>query len=85
MKNENKIIQNPADYDYTKASSAQYCTGLIPAGITCEEEIESYDVLTQEDMYDIYDSIVKGNLDKDNLFIADKYFYMANEILINFV
>ena len=40
MKNENKIIQNPADYDYLKASSAQDCTGLIPSGIVDETEIE---------------------------------------------
>lgn len=36
------------------------------------EEIDKYPVLTQEDMYDIYDSIVKGNLDKDNLFKQTK-------------
>ena len=30
------------------------------------EEIEKYPVLTQDDMYEIYDSILKGNLDKDN-------------------
>lgn len=35
-------------------------------------EIEGYPVLTQDDMYDIYDSIVKGNLDKDNLFKQTK-------------
>lgn len=45
MKNENKILQNPADYDYLKASSTQDCTGLIPAGITHEEEIENYEEL----------------------------------------
>ena len=43
MKNENKILQNPADYDYLKASSTQDCTGLIPAGITYEEELENYE------------------------------------------
>lgn len=36
------------------------------------EEVEKYDVLTEGDMYDIYDSIVKGNLDKDNLFKETK-------------
>jgi hypothetical protein len=36
------------------------------------EEIEKYNPLTEEDMYDIYDSIVKGNLDKDNLFKQTK-------------
>ncbi len=45
MKNENRILQTPADYDYTKASSTQDCTGLIPAGITYEEEIENYEEL----------------------------------------
>lgn len=45
MKNENKILQNPADYDYLKASSTQDCTGLIPAGITYEEELENYEEL----------------------------------------
>ena len=36
------------------------------------EEIKSYSILTEEDMYDIYDSIIKGNLDKDNLFKTTK-------------
>ena len=45
MKNENKILKNPADYDYLKASSAQDCTGLIPSAITYEEEIENYEEL----------------------------------------
>ncbi len=30
--------------------------------------IEEYEVLTHDDMYDIYDSLIKGNLDKDNVF-----------------
>ena len=45
MKNENIILKNPADYDYLKASSTQDCTGLIPAGITYEEELENYEEL----------------------------------------
>ena len=36
------------------------------------EKIKDYPVLSQEDMYDIYDSIIKGNLDKDNLFKQTK-------------
>ena len=36
------------------------------------EEVEEYPVLTSADMYDIYDSIVKGNLDKDDLFKRTK-------------
>ena len=34
--------------------------------------IEEYNELTEQDMYDIYDSIVKGNLDKDNVFKETK-------------
>ena len=45
MKNENRILKDPADYDYLKASSAQDCTGLIPKGIAYEEEIENYEEL----------------------------------------
>ena len=45
MKEENIILSNPADYDYLKSSSAQDCTGLIPAGITYEEELENYEEL----------------------------------------
>lgn len=36
------------------------------------EEVEDYPVLSQEDMYDVYDSIIKGNLEKDNLFKKTK-------------
>lgn len=36
------------------------------------EEIEKYQVLTQEDMYEIYDALIKGNLEKDNLFRETK-------------
>ena len=35
-------------------------------------EVEGYAPLTQDDMYDIYDSLIKGNLDKDNLFKETK-------------
>ena len=36
------------------------------------EEVKDYPVLSQEDMYDVYDSIIKGNLEKDNLFKKTK-------------
>lgn len=32
------------------------------------EEIEQYDELTDEDMIEIYDSLIKGNIDKDEVF-----------------
>lgn len=36
------------------------------------EPIESYEILTQDDMYDIYDALIRGNLDKDNIFKKTK-------------
>ena len=36
------------------------------------EPIEEYDALTEDDMYEIYDSLIKGNLDKDNIFKQNK-------------
>ncbi len=45
MKNENIFIKDAADYDYLKSNSVQDCTGLIPAGIVDDEEINSYEEL----------------------------------------
>lgn len=36
------------------------------------EPIEQCEVLTEEDMYEIYDSLIRGNLDKDNIFKETK-------------
>lgn len=52
------------------------------------KEIEQYDILTEQDMYEIYDSIIKGNLDKDNLFKQTKkldtsYEYKDTRLRIN--
>lgn len=33
------------DYDYLKSASAQDCTGLIPAKVQYEEELENYESL----------------------------------------
>lgn len=45
----NKQKTNPPsleeEYDFLKVSSAQDCTGLIPAGIQDEEEINNYEEL----------------------------------------
>lgn len=62
MKNENKVIQNPADYDYLRASSAQDCTGLIPSGIVDEAEIESY-----EELYPFLPHLAKNGRKKGSL------------------
>jgi len=52
------------------------------------EEIEKYRPLTEGDMYDIYDSIVRGNIEKDNLFKETKkldtsYEYKDTRLRIN--
>lgn len=36
------------------------------------EPIEKYEKLNEEDMYEIYDFLIKGNLDKDNVFKKTK-------------
>lgn len=52
------------------------------------EEIEEYEKLTQEDMYEIYDFVVKGNLEKDCLFketrkLDTSYEYKDTRLRIN--
>ena len=52
------------------------------------EEIEQYKPLTEGDMYDIYDSIVRGNIEKDNMFKETKkldtsYEYKDTRLRIN--
>ena len=72
------------------ASDIHLVSGLKPMLriIRQLKEIEEYDVLTEQDMYEIYDSIVKGNLDKDNLFKETKkldtsYEYKDTRLRIN--
>ena len=72
------------------ASDIHLITGMKPMLriIRKLEEIEDYEVLTEEDMYDIYDSIIKGNLDRDNLFKKTKkldtsYEYKDTRLRIN--
>ena len=36
------------------------------------EPIEKYEVMTEYDMYEVYDSLIRGNLDKDNIFKQTK-------------
>lgn len=36
------------------------------------EPIDEYEILTQEDMYEIYDALIRGNLDRDNIFKTTK-------------
>ena len=36
------------------------------------DPIEKYEVMTEDDMYEVYDSLIRGNLDKDNIFKQTK-------------
>ena len=56
------------------ASDIHLMTGIKPMLriIRKLEPIEEYDVLTEDDMYEIYDALIKGNLDKDNIFKQTK-------------
>lgn len=45
MSSNKKNINELPEYDYLKASSAQDCTGLIPALPKEKEEIENYEEL----------------------------------------
>ena len=72
------------------ASDIHLISGLRPMLriIRKLEEIEEYAPLTEDDMYDIYDSIIKGNLEKDNLFKETKkldtsYEYKDTRLRIN--
>ena len=44
MNKQDKNVTIP-EYDYMKPASAQDCTGLIPAGIVDDNEIENYEAL----------------------------------------
>ena len=72
------------------ASDIHLVSGLKPMlrVIRKLEEIETYKTLTEEDMYDIYDFIIKGNIEKDNLFKETKrldtsYEYKDTRLRIN--
>ena len=56
------------------ASDIHLMTGIKPMLriIRKLEPIEKYEVMTEEDMYEVYDSLIKGNLDKDNIFKQTK-------------
>jgi len=52
------------------------------------ETIEEYDILSEEDIYEIYDSLIKGKLDKDTIFRQTKkldssYEYKDTRLRIN--
>ena len=40
-----EVVMEHKDYDNIKSASAQDCTGLIPANVQSEEELENYESL----------------------------------------
>ena len=67
MVNMDKVISTAIEKD---ASDIHLVSGLKPMFriIRSLVEMEGADVLKDEDMYEIYDYIVKGNVDKDKVF-----------------
>ena len=72
------IIQIAIDKE---ASDIHLISGLKPILRRAKqlEEIEKYDKLTEEDMFEIYDYLVKGNIDKDNQFKENKQLDLSLE------
>ena len=56
------------------ASDIHLMSGLKPMLRIIRElkEIEEFEVLTDDDMFEIYDSLIKGNIDKDEVFKKTK-------------
>ncbi len=73
-----KILQNAINKD---ASDIHLICGLKPMLRIARELVAEGDhILTEEDMYEIYDYIVKGNIDKDNVFKETKKLDTALEL-----
>lgn len=73
-----KILQSAIDKD---ASDVHLICGLKPNLRIARSLISEGDqILTEEDMYEIYDYIVKGNIDKDNVFKETKKLDTAIEL-----
>lgn len=66
-----KMLDNAIEID---ASDIHFICGLKPMLRIIRElrEIEAADILTEEDMNEIYDYLVRGNIDKDTVFKATK-------------
>ena len=68
-------IEKILDYAIEKgASDIHFIHGIKPMVriIRRLEEVEDTEILTQEDMYEIYDYLVRGNIDKDTVFKETK-------------
>ena len=67
MKNMDKLLKMAAE---NNASDIHLICGLKPIlRITRElHTIEEFDILTEQDIYEIYDYLIRGNLEKDETF-----------------
>lgn len=68
-------IEKVLDYAIEKdASDIHFICGIKPMVriIRKLEEVEDSEILTEEDMTEIYDYLVRGNIDKDNVFKQTK-------------
>ena len=73
-----KILQSAIDKD---ASDIHLICGLKPNLRIARSLVPEGDhILVEEDMYEIYDYIVKGNIDKDNVFKETKKLDTAIEL-----
>ena len=73
-----KILKSAIEKD---ASDVHLICGLKPNFRIARTLIpEGEEILTEEDMYVIYDYIVKGNIDKDNVFKETKKLDTALEL-----
>ena len=73
-----KILQSAIDKD---ASDVHLICGLKPNLRIARSLVPEGDhILVEEDMYEIYDYIVKGNIDKDNVFKETKKLDTAIEL-----
>lgn len=64
-----------------KASDAHFISGLKPILRINRElvTLEEYDVITRDDMWEIYDYFLKGNVEKDKLFKEKKVLDCSEE------
>ena len=71
MINIDKVLKTAKEID---ASDVHLICGLKPMLRTARDlkPIQEMEELTNEDMYDIYDYFVRGNLEKDNVFKETK-------------
>ena len=71
MVNMDKVLKAAMEKD---ASDVHLICGLKPMFRIRRDLVEcpNTEVLTEDDMYEIYDYFVRGNLDKDNVFKETK-------------